>query len=125
MAPVRTSGYVPLFSALTSYSAWLWLNCFTSSLTVSPSWPPIACQNEISVFASDSLGPTTSAAATTATAQAQRFMRALQLIAAPRRAGPQPREARGAHVTWNLQGHPCQVRRTIAHGPRRPGDAGA
>src|SRR5437660_1621107 len=56
MAPVRTSGYVPLFSALTSYSAWLWLNCFTSSLTVSPSWPPIACQNEISVCANDAVG---------------------------------------------------------------------
>src|SRR5204862_908581 len=92
MAPVTTAGYVPLVSALTSYSAWLWLNCFTSSLTVSPSWPPIACQNEISVFANDSVGPTTSAAATTATAQAQRFMRASIIVGAPQPAGPQPRD---------------------------------
>src|SRR5437867_3752917 len=98
MAPVRTSGYVPLFSALTSYSAWLWLNCFTSSLTVSPSWPPIACQNEISVFANDSVGPTTSAAATTATAQAQRFMRA-SMISSRASAGGAPAPRRLAART--------------------------
>src|SRR5881296_1164816 len=77
MAPVRTSGYVPLFSGLTSKSAWLWLNCLTSSLTVSPSCPPIACQRWISVFARAALGRTTkSRAASTVTARTRRFMKA-------------------------------------------------
>src|SRR5437867_6632160 len=77
MAPVRTSGYVPLFSGLTSKSAWLWLNCLTSSLTVSPSCPPIACQRWISVFARAALGRTTkSRAASPATARTRRFMKA-------------------------------------------------
>ena len=47
MAEVSTSGYVPFWRALTSKSGWLWLNCFTSSLTVSPSCPPMACQKWI------------------------------------------------------------------------------
>src|SRR5256712_6234181 len=77
MAPVRTSGYVPLFKGLTSKSAWLWLNCLTSSLTVSPSCPPIACQRWISVFASAGVGRTTrSKAASAATARTRRFMKA-------------------------------------------------
>jgi hypothetical protein len=50
IAAVSTSGYVPLLSALTSYVCWLALNCRTSSFTVSPSCPPIACQKWISVF---------------------------------------------------------------------------
>src|SRR3989442_8160092 len=77
MAPVRTSGYVPLFNGLTSKSAWLWLNCLTSSLTVSPSCPPIACQRWISVFASTAVGRTTrSRTASPATARTRRFMKA-------------------------------------------------
>src|SRR6266852_7113582 len=51
MAAVRVSGYVPLRSGLTSYSDWLSLNCLTSSLVASPSWPVMACQNWISVLA--------------------------------------------------------------------------
>src|SRR2546428_5925812 len=77
MAPVRTSGYVPLFNGLTSKSTWPWLNCLTSSLTVSPSCPPIACQRWISVFASAAVGRTTrSRAASPATARTRRFMKA-------------------------------------------------
>src|SRR5207244_10432025 len=51
MAVVSVSGYVPLRSGLTSYSDWLSLNCLTSSLVASPSWPVMACQNWISVLA--------------------------------------------------------------------------
>src|SRR6266850_6062699 len=57
MAAVRVSGYVPLRSGLTSYSDWLSLNCLTSSLVASPSWPVMACQNWISVLAEAGEGP--------------------------------------------------------------------
>src|SRR5712691_3312906 len=56
MAAVRVSGYVPLRSGLTSYSDWLSLNCLTSSLVASPSWPVMACQNWISVLAEAGAG---------------------------------------------------------------------
>src|SRR6266498_1659239 len=56
MAAVSVSGYVPLRSGLTSYSLWLSLNCLTSSLVASPSWPVMACQNWISVLAEAGAG---------------------------------------------------------------------
>src|SRR2546426_9594260 len=68
MAAVRVSGYVPLRSGLTSYSDWLSLNCLTSSLVASPSWPVMACQNWISVLAEAGIGASASAA-TRATTQ--------------------------------------------------------
>src|SRR5574341_1620468 len=95
MAPVRTSGYVPLLSAFTSYSAWLWLNCFTSSFVAAPSWPPIACQNWISVLACAG-APTTSRAAL-ATMPVQRALgtRMVSLLSwtldPPGRRSPTPR----------------------------------
>src|SRR6266481_2998631 len=68
MAAVSVSGYVPLRSGLTSYSFWLSLNCFTSSLVASPSCPVMACQNWISVLAEAGAG---ARAATKSRAQAQ------------------------------------------------------
>src|SRR5215475_3157411 len=68
MAAVSVSGYVPLRSGLTSYSDWLSLNCFTSSLVASLSWPVMACQNWISVLASAGAG---AKARTTSRAPAQ------------------------------------------------------
>src|SRR5262245_30207188 len=68
MAAVSVSGYVPLRSGLTSYSAWLSLNCFTSSFVASPSCPVMACQNWISVLADAGAG---ARAATESRAQAQ------------------------------------------------------
>src|SRR3989338_4476248 len=69
MAPVRTSGYVPLLRALTSYSDWLWLNCFTSSFVAAPSCPPIACQKWISVFACAGVPMRSTATATASAVQ--------------------------------------------------------
>src|SRR5438132_10951541 len=102
MAAVRVSGYVPLRSGLTSYSDWLSLNCLTSSLVASPSWPVMACQNWISVLAEAGDG-----------ARATRIERATAAVI-----DRQPISVRGMAVLLAGNGSEAPVR------PPEPGRAG-
>src|SRR5215467_8825274 len=106
-AALSVSAYEPLLIAFTTYSLCEALNLVVMSFTRSPSTAVIACQNWISVAAIAVTGKVARSTAETSTLRIERFMRASMFSRS------------------SCEDHPCQVRRTIAHGMRRPDDAPA
>src|SRR6267142_3707496 len=102
MAALRVSAYEPLWTAFTTYSLCEALNLAAISLTRSPSTAVIACQNWISVAATDVDGRPARSTVATSTLSVERFMRA-SIIQSRASAGGAPAPRRPAARTTNLQ----------------------